>query len=60
MAPDGGDAEAVLAQFAAAGRRRRRATRRELQQEGAEAFVDSWTSLLGSIADKRAAVAAGR
>ena len=59
MAPDGGDAEAVLAQFAAAGVDVD-VYAAELQQAGAEAFVDSWTSLLGTIAERRAAVAAGR
>ena len=31
----------------------------ELQQEGAEKFMDSWKSLLATIAEKRAAVTAG-
>ena len=59
MAHDGAEAEAVLAQFAAAGVDVD-VYAAELQQAGAEAFVDSWTSLLGTIAERRAAVAAGR
>ena len=55
---DGGDAEAVLAEFAAAGVDVD-AYAAELQQDGAEKFVDSWRSLIGTIAEKRAAVAAG-
>ncbi len=58
MAADGGDAEAVLAQFAAAGVDVD-VYAAELQSAGAESFVASWTSMLGSIAEKRAAVAAG-
>ena len=58
LPPDGGDAEAVLAEFAAAGVDVD-AYAAELQQEGAEKFVDSWRSLIGTIAEKRAAVAAG-
>ncbi|CAB4934374.1 unannotated protein [freshwater metagenome] len=53
---DGGDAEQVLAAFEAAGLRISE-LEAELQQEGAEAFVDSWRSLLGTLADKRASVA---
>ena len=56
MAPDGGDAEAVLAEFAAAGVDVD-ALAAELQSDGADAFVDSWTSLLETIASKRAALA---
>jgi transaldolase len=58
MAPDGGDAEDVLAQFAAAGVDVD-AYAAELQLDGAASFVKSWTSLLGTIAERRAAVAAG-
>jgi transaldolase len=59
MATDGVEAERVLAQFAAAGVDVD-VYAAELQQAGAEAFVDSWTSLLGTIAERRAAVGAGR
>jgi len=59
LPPDGGDAETVLAEFAAAGVDVD-AYAQELQDDGAEAFVQSWTSLLGTIAERRAAVAAGR
>lgn len=59
LAPDGGDAEEVLAAFAQAGVDVA-AYADELQREGAQKFVDSWHSLLGTIKDKRAAVAAGR
>ena len=55
MAPDGGDAEAVIAEF------RRQgidddALAERLQREGAEAFAQSWGSLLGGIAEKTAAL----
>jgi transaldolase len=49
---DGGDAEDVLTAFADAGVDRR-ALAEQLQDEGAEAFDASWTSLLGSIDKKR-------
>ena len=57
MAPDGGDAEAVIAEF------RRQgidddALAERLQREGAEAFAQSWASLLGGIAEKTAALTA--
>lgn len=56
--PDGdGDAEQTLAAFAAAGVDVD-AYAAELQQAGADAFVDSWRSLLRSIAGRRAAVTA--
>jgi transaldolase len=55
---DGGEAETVLAAFAAAGVDAS-AYAADLQRAGAAAFVESWRSLLGSIAGKRAAVAAG-
>lgn len=59
LPPDGGDAETVLARFAAAGIDVE-AYAAELQREGAEKFVASWRSLLRSIAAKRAAVATSR
>jgi transaldolase len=52
LAADGGDADATLAQFAQAGIDVNHVAR-ELQQEGAQAFVKSWTELLRRIADKR-------
>ena len=52
LAADGGDAEATLAQFARAGVDVNRVAR-ELQDEGAQAFVKSWNELLRRIADKR-------
>ena len=58
MASDGGDAEQVLTRFATAGVDVD-AYAAELQRAGADAFVESWRSLLGSIAGKRAAVTAG-
>ena len=58
MPADGGDAEPLLTRFAAAGVDVD-AYAADLQQAGAEAFVTSWTSLLASIAEKRAAVATG-
>jgi transaldolase len=45
---DGGDAEAVLAEFGAAGVDVEALAER-LQREGAEAFVESWQDLLSSI-----------
>ena len=48
---DGGDAEAVLAEFAAAGIDIDQLAAR-LQREGAEAFVASWNDLLSCIAGK--------
>jgi transaldolase len=59
MAADGGDADATLAQFAAAGIDIH-AVAQQLQQEGAQAFVDSWTELLQRIAGKRTALAETR
>jgi transaldolase len=52
LSPDGGDAEAVLAQFAKAGIDTA-ALATSLQREGAKAFVDSWKDLLSCIAEKR-------
>jgi transaldolase len=53
MAPDGGDAEEVLKRFAAAGVDVD-ALAKQLQREGAEAFVSSWNSLLARITEKSA------
>jgi transaldolase len=55
MANDGGDAEQVLARFAAAGIDVD-ALALKLQVEGAQSFVKSWTELMQSIADKSAAL----
>jgi len=55
MAPEGGDAEAVLARFAQAGVDID-ALAAQLQREGAASFVKSWQSLLQRIADKRNAL----
>ncbi len=51
MAEDGGDAEAVLANFAKAGINTD-ALATELQRDGAQAFVKSWNELMTRIADK--------
>ena len=56
MAEDGGDAEAVLAEFERAGIDVA-ALADQLQREGAEAFVKSWNDLLGRIAAKSEALA---
>jgi transaldolase len=56
MPKDGGDAEQVLARFAAAGIDIDALAAR-LQQEGAESFVKSWRELMKRIADKSAALA---
>ena len=48
---DGGDAEAVLTRFTAAGIDTG-ALAEKLQRDGAEAFVASWDDLLGCIAEK--------
>jgi len=55
MAPDGGDGEAVLARFKAAGIDVE-ALARQLQQEGAASFVKSWDDLMGLVASKRQAM----
>ncbi len=55
LAPDGGDAERALADFAKAGIDIE-ALGEQLQREGAEAFVKSWDDLLACIADKSAAL----
>jgi transaldolase len=56
MAEDGGDAEAVLAGFAKAGIDTATLAK-ELQRDGAQAFVKSWQELMTRIADKSAALA---
>jgi transaldolase len=56
MAKDGGDGEAVLAKFKAAGIDVD-AIAKQLQSEGAVAFVKSWTELMKRISDKSAALA---
>ncbi len=55
LAINGGDSEAVLAQFAKAGINSD-ALAAQLQKEGAESFVKAWTSLIGQIESKSAAV----
>jgi transaldolase len=56
MAKDGGDAEAVLKQFAGAGIDID-ALATQLQRDGAQAFVKSWQELLTRITDKSEALA---
>ena len=51
MADDGSDAEAVLHKFSQAGVDVE-ALAAQLQRDGAQAFVKSWTALLQRIADK--------
>jgi transaldolase len=51
MAADGGDCEAVLAQFRRAGINPD-ALAAQLQDEGASSFVKSWNELLAVIASK--------
>ena len=51
MAADGGDSEAVLAQFAKAGIDIAALAAR-LQDEGASSFAKSWNELMGVIASK--------
>ena len=53
MAPDGGDCESVLGQFAQAGINVENLAAK-LQDEGAKSFVKSWNELLGVIASKSA------
>ena len=55
MAADGGDCEAVLAQFAKAGVNAD-ALAAQLQDEGAKSFVKSWKELLAVIASKSEAL----
>ncbi len=59
MAEDGGDAEAVLARFADAGIDID-ALARDLQRDGAQAFVKSWQELLARIVEKSDALAHAR
>jgi transaldolase len=54
---DGGDADAVIAQFVRAGVDIEALAER-LQREGAQLFTQSWQDLIGCIATKRAAVPA--
>jgi transaldolase len=56
MPEDGGDADAVLASYAKAGIDTD-ALARELQRDGAQAFVKSWQELMTRIADKSDALA---
>ncbi|TLY53346.1 MAG: transaldolase [Gammaproteobacteria bacterium] len=56
MAPDGNEAEALLARYAQAGVDVD-ALAHKLQVDGAKAFVDSWTELMQRIASKSAALA---
>jgi transaldolase len=56
MPTDGGDVEAVLARFTAAGIDLD-ALARKLQVDGAQSFVKSWSELMQSIAEKSAALA---
>jgi transaldolase len=51
LAPDGGDCEAVLAQFTAAGVDVD-AIAQQLQTEGAASFVKSWNELMSVLASK--------
>jgi len=53
MPADGGDAEAVLARFAAA-KVDVAALAKQLQDDGAKSFVKSWNDLLGMISSKSA------
>jgi transaldolase len=56
MSADGGDCEAVLAQFAKAGIDVDALANR-LQDEGAKSFVNSWNELMGVITSKSATLA---
>jgi transaldolase len=58
MPADGGDCEAVLAEFGKGGIDVNALAAR-LQEEGAKSFVASWKELLGVISSKSAALAAG-
>ena len=55
---DGGDNEALLSEFESAGVDLK-ALAKQLQDEGADKFVASWTDLLDRIEEKSRAVAAG-
>jgi transaldolase len=57
LPPDGGDAEEVLAAFNEAGIDTD-ALATQLQKEGAETFVASWSELLKTIESKTAEVTA--
>jgi transaldolase len=57
LAADGGDADEVLARFCAAGVDVD-ALAVQLQREGAESFVKSWTDLMQQVASKRKAMRA--
>src|SRR5262245_39509290 len=59
MSADGGDCEAVLDQFAAAGIDIN-GLGAKLQDEGAKSFVSSWNELMGVIASKSATLAKAR
>jgi transaldolase len=59
LPPDGGDAEQELEEFRRAGVDID-AVADQLQREGAEAFVKSWEDLLKCIAEKSAAMFAGK
>ncbi len=56
MAEDGGDSEAVLKDFAQTGIDVS-ALAAQLQREGAQSFVKSWTALMQRIAEKSEALA---
>lgn len=56
LAPDGAEAERTLARFAAAGVDVE-ALALQLQVEGAQSFVKSWTELMQSLVDKSKALA---
>jgi transaldolase len=57
LPPDGGDCEAVLAQFASAGINVDELAA-QLQDEGAKSFVKSWNELMAVISSKSAAIKA--
>jgi len=56
LTADGGDSEAVLAQFGVSGVDVD-ALASQLQDEGAKSFVNSWQELMGVIAGKSATLA---
>ena len=58
LARDGGDNEELLSEFEGAGVDLA-ALAKQLQDEGADKFVKSWTDLLERIEEKSKAVAAG-
>jgi transaldolase len=59
LSPDPAEADAMLAEFTAAGVEME-AVGAELQVKGADAFVTSWTSLMGRIEEKAGQIAAAR